>query len=604
MPKPPPKTTVVVKPVTKPPVSALDTSAFNNAVKAWKDSIPFRNVAKLVYHNALDLLIETPIHQYEVNGGVVVLYLPSGTVFPHAGGQLNKFHWILGLGNGVNQLTDADVTQDPASTNWSIVRLTPGGTTNTSIKTVTGGKIYSCRNFNTYGLNFGTADWQAYLDREGYKGVVSNFPFYDQLPIWSGSSIDEVHWTQRLSVYYTKLEQYTADKYKEMVAAYNKLIDDERQRGWATKDLTQLPTDNSTKSPGGNGNGKDNKVKDPGSNQGYLGIGDDSKPVIHNLPGVNEMYFRAWDPAGGDASKSVTYVTAGNKPSLVTDASKLWADNQAYKGMIQSYIVPAKLGAGAWNKPQDTGTGGLGVNIKNINSRRYGFQFIYNPSTVTMYYAGAPAVDIGLETSGADKVALIGSGVTSSTVTFSLLINRMNDFKYLDGLLQQYTDAAVQKTLAAVDREPVTGGPSFSDIYSHNGNHPQAHDNADNIDSVAEELQKIQKLGTMYDIEYLLMTLIGYRLPSSMRGNMLTADIGYLGAYPVELHLGKNLRYLVTIDSFNISHTIFTKDMVPVFTNLQLTCNRLPDFAKKSTLDNIKTQPSTSSTSSTTTGTN
>jgi hypothetical protein len=92
----------------------------------------------------------------------------------------------------------------------------------------------------------------------------------------------------------------------------------------------------------------------------------------------------------------------------------------------------------------------------------------------------------------------------------------------------------------------------------------------------------------MYDIEYLLRTLLGYQLKSSLR-NVFTSDIGYLGAYPVELHLGNNLRYLGIIDGFNVSHTIFNQNMVPVFSNVSITFSRLPDFAKP--FNEVKTRP-------------
>jgi hypothetical protein len=298
------------------------------------------------------------------------------------------------------------------------------------------------------------------------------------------------------------------------------------------------------------------------------------------LPGAKEVYFQDNNPA--------TYVTNGNKPHLVKEAKELWAGAQPYKGMIQSYIVPGKLAKdGNWFSPKDVLVG----NLRNINSRRYGFQFLYNPSTVSMHYAGAPQVDIGLQTSGADKVNLIGSGVTSSSVTFQLLLNRMQDMKYINaiqvngnsqtnrknGYFVNTPDSTV-RTWVPANNTP--RGIDFKQVYSHSANHPDVADDGTGVTNVWEEVRKIKELGTMYDVEYLLRTLLGYELHSGMR-NRYTADIGYLGAYPVELHLGKNLRYLVTIDSFEISHTIFTQDMIPVFTNLQITCNRLPDFAKR-----------------------
>lgn len=282
------------------------------------------------------------------------------------------------------------------------------------------------------------------------------------------------------------------------------------------------------------------------------------------------------------------FVTAGNVPAKVKSAQELWTKAGAHKGMIQQYIVPGALGKNVnWFKPQDSK-----LKVKDINLRRYGFQFLYNPSTISMHYAGAPQVDIGLQTSGLDKVALIGAGVTSSSVTFQLLLNRMNDMKYIHALRSSTTTTipgSTKTTTVIVDEDtPVTlttVTPAKS-VVTPNWKDPQypypwqipSNENAGR--TMDAELKKIASLGTMYDVEYLLRTLLGYQLKSSMRG-VLTSDIGYLGAYPVELHLGKGMRYLVTIDSFELSHTIFTKDMIPVFSNLSITANRLPDFSQK-----------------------
>jgi hypothetical protein len=137
-------------------------------------------------------------------------------------------------------------------------------------------------------------------------------------------------------------------------------------------------------------------------------------------------------------------------------------------------------------------------------------------------------------------------------VSFQLLINRMNDMKYVDYLIKN-------------PNELKTFYPYIPPV------------GTDYQRDWTGDLKRIRDMGTMYDVEFLLRTLIGYELPSVLRGSQ-TADVGYLGAYPVELHLGKNLRYLVTIDSFSLNHTIFTQDMIPVFSNLSITCNRLPEY--------------------------
>jgi hypothetical protein len=90
-------------------------------------------------------------------------------------------------------------------------------------------------------------------------------------------------------------------------------------------------------------------------------------------------------------------------------------------------------------------------------------------------------------------------------------------------------------------------------------------------------------MGTMYDFEFLLRTIMGYTMKSSLRDYSFfedkgTADMGFLGARPVELHLGKNMRYLGYITNINLEHVIFDNRMVPLFSNVSIAFSRLPDY--------------------------
>ena len=142
----------------------------------------------------------------------------------------------------------------------------------------------------------------------------------------------------------------------------------------------------------------------------------------------------------------------------------------------------------------------------------------------------------------------MGSAATSSTVSFQILINRMPDMRHYDPSTQ----------LLSVKNE----APTATQLY---GEHPPT----------TADQKTIYNKGTMYDVEFLLRALLGYTLPNTITG-IPSADVGYVGAYPVELHLGLNLRYLVTIDGFNLQHTAFDHRMVPLFSTLTLTCSRLP----------------------------
>jgi hypothetical protein len=92
-----------------------------------------------------------------------------------------------------------------------------------------------------------------------------------------------------------------------------------------------------------------------------------------------------------------------------------------------------------------------------------------------------------------------------------------------------------------------------------------------------KEEQDIYNKGTMYDLEFLLRVLMGTTMDSYLRGEN-TADMGWLPAIPVELHLGKSLRYLGVVNSLNINHMIFNERMVPLFSTVDIAFARLPDY--------------------------
>lgn len=582
------------------------------AQKQYNYAKKFVTISKKVYDEAMKRLVKTQVTSYEVISGDLYLTLGTSTLngktvsFPTTSESLNKNHWVLAVPSiAVSAKYDSDV-QDAAQGGapaYSRIKFDQSRTPSTVALVdliANPGVMYSNQS-NPPDRTFTLKRWNDELKASGStaraghtkqtadesgggtyteyvpgdmpgdpNGTLRDMPPLDDL------INDDVDWAIRVEKYYKVCLKYRSEKKKAAEDALKALNDAEKERP-GTK-ITVAPGGGSDK-PNGSSTVTDDKKDDPNNNKGNLGVGNDTLPVIYNLPGVKEVYFQEVNPA--------TYVTNGNKPGLVKEASNLWSNSQPHKGMIQSYIVPGKLSKNAnWFTPNDV----LKGDLKNINTRRYGFQFLYNPSTVSMHYAGAPQVDIGLQTSGADKVPLIGSGVTSSSVTFQLLLNRMQDLKYITGLKVRGGSLENRK-LGYFVNTPDSGvrtwvpnlspikGLDFKEIYPNAANHPDVYDGT-GVSTVWEEVKKIEQLGTMYDVEYLLRTLLGYELMSGIR-NRYTADIGYLGAYPVELHLGKNLRYLVTIDSFEISHTIFTQDMIPVFTNLQITCNRLPDFAKR-----------------------
>jgi hypothetical protein len=275
-----------------------------------------------------------------------------------------------------------------------------------------------------------------------------------------------------------------------------------------------------------------------------------SDTIIYNVSAVKEAYFSAgqslfnktdniWGENGVDKFDNELY--SKNTPTKVTNALELWTKGQGGKGMIQTWKPPGKTPAQYLN--QD---GNFSILSDAKTLQRYGFQFLYNPGNISMTYGGVPDVDPSMMSSGREDYGLINPSVFQSSISFEILLNRMFDIKYInkDGSLNS--------------------GKTVDNLWPQNK--PDA-----------ATLKRIRNRGTMYDVEFLLQTMFSYEpIRSQLRGK--TSDIGFLGAFPIELHLGNKLRYVAIIDNITVNHVIFTEDMVPMFTTVSISAKRVPDY--------------------------
>lgn len=306
-----------------------------------------------------------------------------------------------------------------------------------------------------------------------------------------------------------------------------------------------------------------------------------AQTFVYNVSGVAENYFKSGETFTY-ALKSGNYQVMGaNAPSIVKSAKELWTDSNAHKGMIASIdykklfqnndpnssfgpndpIVPASTTRTTDSKgnvsTSSTSYTDYSWQFDLDAGKKYAFQFLYNPGSVDMTFMGTPDVDVGYEISGSDQFSLMGGvGMTQSTITFDLVLNRMFDMKYYD--------SKTERLKSPFSTDPKQIYPGRTPTYA--------------------EQQLIYRRGTMYDVDYLLRTLLGYKGPTTLRfggtgvADVGTADIGYLGAMPVELHLGQNLRYLGIVNALSVRHVVFNERMVPLFSTLHVQFNRIPDF--------------------------
>jgi hypothetical protein len=328
------------------------------------------------------------------------------------------------------------------------------------------------------------------------------------------------------------------------------LLDLRGREAYLKKDIASWEGLVNGKKGNGSGGNKGNKGDSgPPENEGDSAKGAGT-PVIYNVPAVNDAYFKSdqslfakqtsanWYAEGKTQIDS--YIYSGNTPkSVVTNALELWQSSSSGKGMIQTWFPSGK--------PPGSSEGQTWSNMGAAKSvQKYGFQFLYNPGNISMSYGGVPDVDLTMLTSGTEDYLAANPSIFKSAISFDILINRMFDIQYLGpgGKLK--------------------GEVKATDIYS--GKIPTAKD-----------LKKIYNRGTMYDLEFLLQSMFAYS-PVATELRNKTWDVGYLGGFPVEMHLGNKLRYVVLIDSITVNHVIFDHRMVPLFSNVSISARRVPDF--------------------------
>lgn len=296
-----------------------------------------------------------------------------------------------------------------------------------------------------------------------------------------------------------------------------------------------------------------------------------NSPAEYNIGTVSDAYFTGvlsgTESKNGDFgldSSSINDWRIRNKPISVRNAQELWKKAGTSKGMLQTWMPPesANVSSTVLNNTNSN------TAFDNFSNKRYGFQFLYNPGSVSMTFGGVPNIDIAWVSSGKDQINLANPDVSQSSVSFDIVINRIPDMN----LLANYADSTGKVSASKIASS--TKHPK--NVWS--GRKLQGSGNISEHQQYAEALNSIKDQGTMYDVEFLLKTLLGIEAYTTLRPGVKTADLGFLAPKPVELHLGKSLRYLVYIEQFNVNHVIFNEDMVPLFTTLSITAKRVPDI--------------------------
>jgi len=183
---------------------------------------------------------------------------------------------------------------------------------------------------------------------------------------------------------------------------------------------------------------------------------------------------------------------------------------------------------------QDPNTATL-VNIKDPKSL-WGFRYTYNPTTIQYAVQGNTSVDWTLGSN--DPAALLAGNMQ---VTFQLYLNRIADM----------TQLRTNKSKGYV--------PPLNDT----------------------EVAGLLNRGTEYDLEFLYRVCNGDPDDSLGKNPLLSyngasADIGILKTVPVWLYINDNMKLFGSITNMNVNHAMFTLDMIPILTTVDITFTRYP----------------------------
>jgi len=222
-------------------------------------------------------------------------------------------------------------------------------------------------------------------------------------------------------------------------------------------------------------------------------------------------------------------------------------DNQDYNpnadlpgSIVQNFkrveVDPSSFAGGKLGKIVQDPYSATAVNTKDPK-KLWGFRYTYNPTTIGYQVQGNSSVDWTLSSS--DPAALLAGPFQ---VTFQLYLNRIADMTQLKTAPNQGY-----------------GQPALSQ----------------------EQIDGILNRGTEYDIEYLYRVCNGDPDTSLGKNPLLnyngtSSDIGILKMLPVWLYINDNMKLFGSIANINVNHAMFTLDMIPILSTIDISFTRYP----------------------------
>lgn len=266
-----------------------------------------------------------------------------------------------------------------------------------------------------------------------------------------------------------------------------------------------------------------------------------AKTIRFNAPMVKSAYFH------NNSIVDRALLSQAVEPMLASkmiETLSTFGDGDTNRGFIVPNKKAREAALSRQSDKEKAITGGFKV--------PYGFRFHYNPQTIDQTIGTLQGISPELMMSGKDQANMITAPTQSSTISFQLWLNRIEDMNALANVVH-------------VERS----APLITDADSTNY-YPEVVTQADR--------EFIKNFGTMYDLEFLFKAVNGEMggYTSPMRG-VKTADVGWLNGMAVEMHLGRKLRYLARIINISVKHILFTENMVPTLSVVTISAHRFHD---------------------------
>lgn len=189
--------------------------------------------------------------------------------------------------------------------------------------------------------------------------------------------------------------------------------------------------------------------------------------------------------------------------------------------------------------------------------RKYGFQFMWNPET----FSTSVSLNTEVTPNPADRfVGVAGAFPSGETISFTVRIDRTNDFACLRNLMKKNYDKSLNLISSAADNPLFEQAASY---YSTKWSLVAG-------ESMGAKIKELMELGTLADIEYIYKAVNGPNW-KSISGRK-TSDIGYLAATLLRVDVGPS-SYVGYINGLTINHLAFSQDMAPIRTDVQITMN-------------------------------